>query len=169
MNNLVIISPQQPIISIALLKYHLRIAHDHEDTYLNNIIDIATEILERELQESFLIKTFKYVYFTKINFSNIKIPVNNVKEIISVRSIPKNIDLPYSLFLDSNSISIKQMDCPVEIIYSAGLTNDINQIPKDFKLAVLQIAKSIYDNSEENILESKFIKNLIQYYKPLNL
>ena len=171
MNNLIIKSPQQTIISMSLLKYHLRIAHDLEDTYLSNIINIATEILENELNESFLIKTFKYTHFNDVKSNNIKIPINNIQSIISVKMAPKNIDLPYTTILYTNTImtNITYIDSPIEIIYSAGLTNYVDQIPKNFKLAVLQIAKSIYENSEENILESKFIKNLIQSHKSLHL
>ncbi len=54
-----------------------------------------------------------------------------------------------------------------ETIFYAGITDSPNGIPSDIKYAILQIAKNIYECNDENILESKYIKHIINNYKQI--
>ncbi|MBQ9440837.1 MAG: phage head-tail connector protein [Alphaproteobacteria bacterium] len=168
MINLIIKNNEKQVITLDILKSHLRIAHNYEDEYLNNIIDTATGVLESNLELSILYKTYKYVISNyNINYP-ITLPMRNVNSIRSVVDSTNN-----SLSFNNNNCEIK-LDgtigkLPISIEYIAGFTNNTEEIPKDLKLSVLQISKNIYDNSEDYVLDSKYIQNIIQKYKQLHL
>ncbi len=168
MINLIIKNSEESVISLDILKSHLRIANSCEDNYLKNIINTATEILENNIELSLLYKTYKCI----INNYNIKctitLPIKNIKTIENIKDsknnyIDFNVNNKNELQLSNNN------NFPITIEYIAGFTNSIEEIPKDMKLAILQIAKNIYDNNEENILNSNYIQEVINKYKQLNL
>ena len=169
MINLIVKDANKQIISLDILKSHLRIANDHEDEYLNNIIKISTGILESNLELSLLYKTYNYVISNyNVNYP-ITLPIRNVKSIENVNDSKHN-DIPFST---SNKYEITLNNTynnfPINIKYIAGFTNNIEEIPSDLKLSILQISKNIYDNSEDYTIESKYIQNVIHKYKQLNL
>lgn len=169
MMNLIIKESNKQVIDLDILKAHLRIAHDHEDIYLTNIINTATGILENNLEFSLLYKTYKYVISNyNVNYP-ITLPMKNIKSIESVNddknnNISFNTNNKHEITINNNSNY-----STINIKYIAGFTSNIEEIPKDLKLSVLQISKSIYDNSEDYILDSKYIQNVIHKYKSLNL
>ena len=173
MNNVIIKKPEQKVLPLSMLKSHLRIANDIEDAYLNNIIDIATEILENKINKSLLTKT--YMYTTKMQYE-IKLPIDNVQKIISVNN-STNCKIPFkssnniikialnSYTVDNNAVENKL----IKITYTAGITDNVLQVPKNLVLAVLQISKNIYECSEHDSLDNLYIKNVIQSYKKFSL
>ncbi len=169
MINLIIKNAEKQVITLDILKSHLRIAHNYEDEYLNNIIDTATGVLESNLELSILYKTYKYVISNyNINYP-ITLPIKNVKNIeIVVDSVNNQLSFETNAKCEVKlNSTIGKL--PINIEYIAGFTNNTEEIPKDLKLSVLQISKNIYDNSEDYVLDSKYIQNIIQKYKQLHL
>lgn len=173
--NLIIDHGKNHVIDLKTLKAHLRIDHDHEDDYLKNIIEMATEILENSIGESMLQKIYKYTYYNDEYFSTkkIELPTRHVVEVKSVRKSSKNDkrELPYSVqnFRDKTNVIINDTKYPVEIQYLAGMTNNRDELPKDLKYAVLQIAKSIYDCSDNDIFESKYMTHIMNSHRNFSI
>lgn len=169
MINLILKDTNKQVIDLDILKSHLRIANNYEDDYLKDIIKTATGILESNLELSLLYKTYNYV-IAKYNIDYpITLPIRNVKSIESI-SDSKGNDIQFDT-LNKYEITINNINnnFPINIKYIAGFTNNIEEIPSDLKLSVLQISKSIYDNSEYCIMESKYMQNVIHKYKQLSL
>lgn len=174
MNNIIIKESEQQALDLDILKSHLRIDYDHEDNYLKEIISMATDILEKNIEKPILVKTFKYVQYNSEFTSTKKIflPLNNVKEILSVRSLGQQCEsLKYAIenYNGRTVIITNGSRYPIEIIYRAGITEKFNEIPKDLQFAILQISKNIYECSEEDVLESKYIKHIINSNRSLNI
>lgn len=174
MNNIIMKESKQKALDINVLKAHLRIDYDHEDNYLNEIISMATDILEKNIEKPILVKIFKYIQYNSEFTSTKKIflPLNNVKEILSVKALGLGHDqLRYTVenYNGKTVIITNGSRYPIEIIYSAGMTEKFNEIPKDLQFAILQISKNIYECSEEDVLESKYIKHIINSNRTLSI
>jgi uncharacterized phiE125 gp8 family phage protein len=172
--NIIIKKHKNQALSLDTLKAHLRIDHDHEDSYLKTIIDIATEIIENNIEKPILEKTYKYTHYSDELSSSKKIllPTRLVRKVVSVRRIQSNGN--------SEAFSHTTVTCgdrtvivtggskyPIEIKYTAGLTDNVLEIPDDLVLAILHISKNIYECSEADILESKYIKHIVNAHRPL--
>lgn len=172
--NIIIKQSDKQILDTKILKEHLRIEHNHEDTYLNEIISMATDILEKNIEKPVLRKTYCYTFYGDkfISTQRIPIPVSPVISIISVQKIindkkKENINYSIENELGKTWIITNGTKFPVEIVYVAGITDKEEEIPKDLQFAVLQIAKNIYECSEEDVLESKYIKHIINSNRTL--
>ena len=168
MINLIVKNSENQIINLDILKSHLRIADNNEDEYLRTIIDSATDILENNLELSMLYKTYKCVIHDySINYP-ITLPIRNIRTVYKVFDSENN-----ELIFDNNKCKItinnNINNLPINIQYIAGFTNNIEEIPKDLKLSVLQISKNIYDNNEDYIIDSKYIQTVINKYKQVIL
>ena len=174
--NIITKQSNKQVLDLQILKDHLRIDHDHEDTYLKEIISMATDILEKNIEKPILIKTYKYVFHNDefISTRRIPLPMTQVKSVISVQKIISDREKEKIKFTiennrDKTSIITNGTKYPIEIIYTAGITDKETEIPKDLQFAVLQIAKNIYECSEEDVLESKYIKHIINSNRTLNI
>ncbi len=171
MQNIILSKDVPIIIDINTLKSHLRIEHDHEDEYLKTIVKMATEIIENQLSMSIFLKEYQLSYYPTACYEQhtFKLPIHNVVEITSVTQNDKLIS--YELQRKRNEILLSPtlLDVPVFIIYKAGISDCLQHIPEELKFAVLQITKSIYDCSEENVLELKYVKSIIQRYSCFKL
>jgi hypothetical protein len=56
-----------------------------------------------------------------------------------------------------------------EIYFYAGIADSRANVPADIVYAVLQIAKNMYECSDENILESMYVKHIINSYRNMKL
>jgi uncharacterized phiE125 gp8 family phage protein len=174
--NVVIEQSKNLLIDLSILKAHLRIDHEHEDKYLQEILGMATEILEKSIKKSILKKKYKYIFQSNHHISSqeIEIPLQHVRNVLSVKKIITKSNKEKVEFSTKNSngrtfVLTNYSKYPIEIIYSAGLTDKSEKIPSDLQYAVLQIAKNIYDCSEESILNNCYIKNVIDSYKYLSI
>ena len=169
MINLIIKNSDKLIINLDLLKSHLRIANNYEDDYLKTIINTATCTLENILELSILYKTYKYIVNNHNVHYSIVLPIKNVNIIQSITdSDNNNVQFETNNKYEINLRNINNK-FPINIQYIAGFTDNTEEIPNDIKLSILQISKNIYDNSEENILDSKYIQSVINKYKQINL
>lgn len=171
MQNIILSKDITSVINLNILKAHLRIEHNHEDEYLKTIIKMATKIIEDQLEESLLVKEYLLSYYPDISaqLHKVKLPIRNTVRIIKV--IQNEVPISYKLQRNTNEISFvpKSFDSPVSIYYSAGIATDLQHVPDELKFVILQVAKNIYDCSEENILESNYIKNVLQRRRYIRL
>ncbi|GHT89170.1 hypothetical protein FACS1894113_3500 [Alphaproteobacteria bacterium] len=116
-------------LDLAVLKCHLRLESNLEDEYLSRIIDMATETFENETGKSILKKKYRYV--CNDYSSKICLPMQPVLKVCSV----------------TNNRNTKA-EPSVEVEYIAGICDDPEKVPKDIQLAILQMAKSIYDGND---------------------
>lgn len=174
--NIIINQSKKQALDIETLKSHLRIDHEHEDSYLREIISMATDILEKNIEKPILKKTYRYIFHADefVSTRKITIPVSQVHSLLSVRKIMnerRSEEIQYTVknYNDKTAIITNGSKYPIEIKYIAGITDDENEIPKDLQFAILQIAKNIYECSEEDVLESKYIKHIINTNRTLSL
>ncbi|MDR1391122.1 MAG: phage head-tail connector protein [Holosporales bacterium] len=175
--NTIIKHCSKQVVKTSLLKAHLRIDNDHEEEYLKEIIEIATNILEQNIEKSILKKAYRYIYFgSKLPSSErITLPLAQVKEVLSVKRLlidkGKSLPIPYTTetFNEKTTIITNSSRYPTEIKYVAGITDKEDEIPKDLQFAILQIAKNIYECSEESILESSYVKHVIDSNRTLTI
>ncbi|MDR1609361.1 MAG: head-tail connector protein [Holosporales bacterium] len=176
--NVIIEQSKKQALDIDILKAHLRIEHDHEDEYLKSIIDMSTEILESNIEKPILKKKYRYVCYCSEFTSvwRIPIPVREVREILSAQKLqrhkkgkPEYVKYSVEMNYDTTMLITNWSACPLEIRYSAGITSKPSKIPKALQFAILQIAKNIYECSEENVLESKYIKHIIDANRTLTV
>lgn len=174
--NLIIKQSDKQVLDLKVLKEHLRIDHNHEDTYLKEIILMATDILEKNIDKPILKKTYCYTFYGNdlIPTRCIPIPVSHVINVLSVQRIINDKDkenVSYSVKNERGKTLVitNGTKFPIEITYTAGMTDKEKEIPKDLQFAVLQIAKNIYECSEEDVLESKYIKHIINSNRTLHI
>lgn len=174
--NIVIQQSDKQVLATDTLKSHLRIDHKHEDAYLREIISMATDILEKNIEKPILKKTYKYIFHDddQISSRKIPIPMSQVQAVLSVRRMlgeKKSEKVAYTFENQGEKTFVITNGSrhPVEIKYTAGITDNEAEIPKDLQFAVLQIAKNIYECSEEDVLESKYIKYIINANRTLHI
>ncbi len=172
--NIIIKQSDKQILDLSILKQHLRIEHDHEDAYLKEVISMATDILEKNIEKPILKKTYRYIFYNDeyANTKRIPIPVSHVTSIISVQKIlneneRESIKYTVENNRDKTYVITNGTKYLIEITYIAGITDNAEEIPKDLQFAVLQIAKNIYECAEEDVLESKYIKHIINSNRTL--
>ncbi len=56
-----------------------------------------------------------------------------------------------------------------EIVFSAGIIDEMENIPTDLQYAILQISKNMYECNDENILNSSYIQHIIRSYKQVSI
>ena len=169
----IIEKPINQAIQLEELKNHLRIVHDTEDEYLTNIINTATETVERLTGRSIMIKKYLYTSQTgtdeSVQFVELPIiPVINVcfvRKIIDLNTKPEITNFNISHNYGKTVVSFFNCGVPIEIGYYAGITNSSDSVPSDLKYAILRIAKNIYECAEQDFLNSSYIKNIINNYK----
>lgn len=167
--NIIIEKPQQKAIDLNFIKNHLRVIHDYDDEYLNIILDIATEILEKHINMSILKKKYKYIAKNTRHSTMIELPLKNFCQITSVRSNKNDIEYTTSYVNKKTYIAMLQSITGIEIEYYAGIVDSNNDIPNDLKYAIIQIVAGIYNSFNENILESPYIKHIIKSYRDLSI
>ncbi len=173
--NIVIEQANSYVLPISILKAHLRIDHDHEDGYLKTIINMATDILEKNIERPILKKKFKYTDYTNEISPTRKVilPIRQVIKVYSVKRINEKAkeDIEYRVDScnDKTIIITNGYKDPIEVIYTAGITDKQFEVSCDLQFAVLQIAKNIYECSDEDVLESKYVKHIIHSHRPLTL
>ncbi|MDR2666607.1 MAG: head-tail connector protein [Holosporales bacterium] len=174
--NIIIEQAKNRFLDLLTFKSHLRLEHDHEDEYLKAIIDMATEILENSIGKPILKKKYKYIHYSSefISSKKIQLPAAYVQNVVSVKKIiNENLKekCPYTTEICGNKTCVitNGSRYPIEIKYIAGMTDNSAEISKDLQFAVLQIAKNIYECSEEDILESKYVKHIIDLHRPMSI
>ena len=174
--NIITKQSDKQVLDIKILKDHLRIDHDHEDAYLKKIISMATDILEKNIEKPILEKNYKYTFYGDefVSTRRIPLPMSHVRSVISVQKIisdkkRENVNFSVENIRDKTLVITNSTKYPIEIAYKAGITNTETEIPQDLQFAVLQIAKNIYECSEEDVLESKYIKHIINANRTLHI
>ncbi|MDR0552690.1 MAG: head-tail connector protein [Holosporales bacterium] len=56
-----------------------------------------------------------------------------------------------------------------ETYFYAGIADSSANVPADIMYAVLQIAKNMYECNDENILESMYVKHIINSYRKMTI
>ena len=174
--NIIIEESKQQALDLNTLKSHLRIDHEHEDAYLKEVISMSTDILERNIEKPILEKTFKFIHYNAEYETTrpITLPMSNIREIISVKKLvpgrsPEVLKYTLETHRDKTKVIVNGSKYPIEITYKAGITRNIKHVPKDLQFAILQISKNIYECSEEDVLESKYIKHIVNTHRTISL
>ena len=167
--NIIIEKSTKQALELQLLKNHLRIEHHHEDEYLASIIDMSTELLEKNINQSILKKKYQYTLSPHQSETKIEMPFDNICEIVSVQSDNKPIQYSATQNNHKTYLIINTTNHPIKIEYYAGIFEENQSIPPDLKYAIIQISKNIYDSCDENILGSQYIKNTINSYRKLSI
>ncbi|MDR3031162.1 MAG: phage gp6-like head-tail connector protein [Holosporales bacterium] len=174
--NTIIEMPSFKLVSLEMLKAHLRIENDIEDVYLEKVIDMASDILESKIGKSISKKKYRYIHIDDVLaiMKKIYLPVQPVMEICSVREITPSSpgkELSFSKGTDKKGtyITIRNSKYPVEAQYYAGVANSYEQVPRDVQCAILRIARGIYEHSSEEMPKSEFVEYVLNSYKDISI
>lgn len=168
--------PEINPVCINELKSHLRIEHDVEDAYLENLIQTATTYVENVLKQSLIQRTYDYTSKDIIlddSMRIIKLPMGPVQNIIGVEHIR----------LDESTVGIRRyeernesiaispnIEGPVTVRYAAGFGIYPKHIPAPIKQAILMIAGECYENRHGFSMQNNtFFQELLAPYKKVSI
>ena len=176
MNNIIIENAKSEVIDIEILKAHLRIAHSLEDDYLKRIIPMATAIFESQIEKSLLKKKYCFVFNCdfQLRQAKIELPAQPVLQICSAKKLcnePSNKNIAFTEQHENGKtyLEIFGSKYPIEIQYYAGMFEKAKFVPEEIKYAILQIAKNIYEASDEDFLKTKLVKQIINSYREFSI
>ncbi|GHS91557.1 hypothetical protein AGMMS49949_02140 [Alphaproteobacteria bacterium] len=144
-------------VSLKRVKEYLRIDHDEEDDFLQELIQTATALVEQDLGRSLLNKVWK----KKISGAclrsgalNIALPFPPLLKVIAVNALDKGGKtkpvLRYIIELEHAipEITLSTNAHAVEVIYQAGYGERASDVPANLSLAVLLVVANLYEDRE---------------------
>ena len=162
-------------IPLALVKEHLRVIGDDEDSTLNLYIDTATEIFEEFAKTSLINKTIvqrfdqfpcedyfllemgrPLVTFTSIQYynkSNVLTTLDSSKYIVSAHNVPPTISLIPNQSSWVTDLHESRLQA-VEVRYTSGFGTTYGDVPSDIKNILLLLIGDLYANKEDTVIMS---------------
>lgn len=171
-----LIEPEIDPVTVAELKSHLRIEHEIEDTYLQNLIRTATEYIENELQQALIQRTYVYEcskITAKDDLRFVQLPMGPVLEVLSVEQ--KKLDdarigLRRYVLQDDRILLPSALMNPIIVTYRAGFGVYPKHIPAPIKQAILMVAGECYENRQGfSMQKSAFFQDLLSPYRRIRL
>lgn len=190
----VTVPPAQKAIDLILLKDYLRIDQSDltQDSILNLIIDVVTEVAEKITHRDFITRTY-VTYRNKFN-NNIfllRSPLQSVESITYIKNgiteTVSNSVYSYSLESDFSSVFLKEdeswpneydlLPYPIQITFKTGYGDNPSDIPATLRLAMLKHAADVYTNRGDCGCDAKTLENAIPgdllqmylYYKIIDI
>jgi uncharacterized phiE125 gp8 family phage protein len=171
--------PEAKVVSLEEVKTHLRLDHDYEDSYLEVIIDAATNFIENYIGRSLICRTYKSVTFrenAKTLLQSIALFMPPLIEIVEVnRVITEKHKVSIKRFCVNANDAIPHLECSadyptVEIIYKTGYGQNACDVPQDIRHAILLQIAEFYEK-RENIegVPASLIQNILQPYRVLRM
>jgi uncharacterized phiE125 gp8 family phage protein len=172
--------PEYPSISIALIKTHLRLNHQEEDEYLQQIIDVAEDILEHYIGQSLLEQTWQLVWHNPIERcislqerqSDVTViplfypPIIRIESVVGFCPGEKDKEINrYRLYHHGQRVEIilSNVYPVVQITYQAGMAHKPSGLPAPIRQALLYICAHLYENRENpDINQDLTLANLLQ-------
>ncbi|MDR3285353.1 MAG: head-tail connector protein [Holosporales bacterium] len=167
-------------INLKKVKNYLRIDHNEDDDNLKHLIKAATSSIEKNLERSFLLKTFEKIVFTragKDGITRIKLSFPPLLRILSVEKKTGNGEFKeiYNYLISTESaiphILLREANCTIRVRYIAGYGDLPSHIPHDIRQAILLLVSEMYENqSGEKIIRDDSILNaLLSPYRIVSL
>lgn len=185
---------EQELISLPEAKNYIRVEQNCDDNLIKTFISATREAMESILQKSIVKQKWSYqidakdvVYIevnndiSDISSCKVKIPLPRppVIEIEKVTVNYKNgksrvlnnyeqeVDRQFCLLIDRNEIrpSVKN----IEIVYSAGIVENVENVPYQLKLANLMLVANAYKNRfsyDSSEFMPKSIEKMLAPFRP---
>ena len=150
-----LVKPNQlDLLSLDDVKRHLRIEHPHEDEYIKTLIYSATDLVEKYIGRSLLIKTWCLTWHTKGRKGVEEIPLPNppLVDIEKVDVVSKDhVRLPVRRYGLDTSGQIPILSCLVreaivEVFYQSGYSETPRHVPAAIRQAALLAVGDLYEN-----------------------
>ena len=162
---------KQNLINLQDTKKYLRVSHDEDDIFIEQIIDSAIESCENYCGFKIISREIK---ITICNFYDDKVmlplsPLKNIKEIKSSKGNQSFDISDYTLNKKDGVIIFDKIIRPklLEIIFEVGF-EDFNLIPKSLIQGIMMHISQIYDSgSYQNI--SKDLEKLYNPYRKIRI
>jgi len=145
----IIESSSEKLITLKDAKAHLRVTHNYEDSLIESLIEVCTQVVENQIKG--IILNSKYSLTITDNLQSIiHFPTNSVYEIISVKKFDENDNetvLTNFTFSDE-FISIKDSisgSKKLVIEFKTGYQN-VKDVPESLKMAVKLLLSDYYFN-----------------------
>jgi uncharacterized phiE125 gp8 family phage protein len=187
MNLYLLKPPEKEMILLEEGKNYLRIDHDFDDDCLTSLIRSTREALETVIQKSVLRQTWKYIINGNFfllekyvsfcgNIIKIPLPKPPLIKIVDVTLDGKKIDnekygfekVDSTLRLNMSMNSKKHR--ALEVVYEAGIVEDVQNIPYQLKLANLMLLANAYEERYSHKNDDIFSKGVRRLLSPfLNL
>jgi hypothetical protein len=190
--------PSGEIISLEEAKNYLRIDHDFDDDLLSMMIKSTREAMESIIQKSIMFQTWRYTIYkhSVCNFAPkdndiaymhnrsllIPLPKPPIMKIIKVKAgvteLAKEdyklriLNSRFCALISYKNISAGEQKFPTEITYEAGISDDVENIPYQLKLANLIMLKNAYQERYSynvNCIISREVKQLLTQFMDLRI
>jgi hypothetical protein len=184
------------IVTLEEAKNYLRIDHDFDDNLISVLIKSTREALEAIIQKSILKQVWEYsvenqsisdFYFNSSDYPNIfkntlkiSLPKPPVRNILAVKINGEEIDLDkcsldtvgnrFCLCIECN-FAMKKSKISFSIRYETGISNNVENIPYQLKLANLMLVANAFQERysySENII-SQGVRQLLTPFLNLRM
>ena len=168
--------PEISPVTLHEAKEHLKLDEHYEDSYLEHLIQTATQLVEEYLNRSLIKQTLHYVGCGKVRpdgLLEIILPRPNILSILSVKYIhSQTVRTPVKRYqiVDADlqpKLVMAYQDAQCEVIYEAGYGLYPKHIPAPIRHAILLILTYLYENRYAEALSQNFIQYLLSPYKTL--
>lgn len=190
--------PTDEIISLREAKNYLRIDHNFDDELLKMLIKSTRTAMEAIIQKSIMAQTWEYT-IDHCSVSNLRyekrdvakvfcgiitipLPKSPIVDVLSLKMGNKTvqktdyclekIDNKCCLVLNCKNLTSKKVEYPITIRYLAGISDNVENIPYQLKLANLMLTANAYQErysySQNNII-SQSVKELLTPFLNLRI
>lgn len=171
-----LISPQERVIDLAIVKQFLHINYDDEDSVLQLLINASIEIFETHTGKALLQRTLQIIYPYDVHGSSrvITLPLMPVIRIVSCEGLHNNADDVWHtidqsvLTLRSNKVypQTPLRYTMLKFTYETGIATSHQDISEQIKVTILNAIGYLYENRGECPHNSP-TKHHIDYLKTL--
>jgi uncharacterized phiE125 gp8 family phage protein len=170
-------------VALADVKEHLKIAGTDEDTYITNLITVATELAEKITGRDFINKTYEaYLDYFPCNGVKLEIRKSKLQSITSIEYYKDgvlttfasesydttNSNLYSQVFLNNN-YSYPTADTrpqAVKITFVAGYGASADDVPQGIKQGLYMLIAGLYENRGDcDDCVRQLANNVLQAYK----
>lgn len=146
------------IVSLAEIKAHLRLDHDHENDYLKMLIRVMTNMVQEYTNKSLLTQTWQFLHTRAASHQSheqvIELPHGPVQEIMSLHYLSPQgkkqkmrrhsvrVDGPVTRVLCSADYA------SVEVVYRAGYGEMPHHVPPALRQAIILGVGEMYEKRQ---------------------
>lgn len=158
--------PASNPVSLSDAKEHLRVDHTDEDEYITRLIDTARRYCEKLVNKAFITQTWD-VYFDDFPNTPFEVPLPPLQTVSSIiytdkdgdnttitagtyvvdnKSYPARVNLSYGYSWPTDTLQTLNA---VRVRFIAGYGDNPNDIPEDYRQAILILVAHLFENREQ--------------------
>lgn len=173
-------TPSHPLVTLPKIKNYLRIDHDEDDAQLKLLVGAATSLVEQEIGQTLLIKTWQRQGPTTFGGKGsawIVLPNPPILRILSVGEVEDDGSIhPIQRFtLEADrpipTLAVSEVVQKLDVVYQAGFGEKPSAVPAALRQAVLMLAADMYEHrtAERCLAANSIVRVMLEPFKTLVL